>query len=144
MALMADAVRDFSVGFFERYNTIEVTNNVIIYGGAAVSEAADGRAEPLVAASPFLGFAEGRIDTTPANIAAGDLEVRLREEGEVALIVAGITALTDLNSPVYASDDNTFTLTALGNTQIGAIKRIVDVTSGLCIVAFQSEALRAA
>jgi len=142
MALTANAVRDYSTGFFGRLNDLEVADNVHIFVGAALSEAVDGRAEPLVAGSPFLGFALNEKDSTPATIGAGDLEVWVQEAGEAHLIVAGVTALTDIGAPVYASDDGTFTLTALGNSQIGSIKRVRDVTSTLCVVAFQSDALR--
>jgi len=142
MALSANVIRDFTVGPAIRWNSIEVIDAVVIYVGAAVGLSA-GRGRPLIAADSFLGFADGKVDmVSPASLAAGDLEVRLRRAGDVVLNVVGVTALTDVDDGVYASDDGTFTITAVGNTLIGKIARVIDATATTCLVSFEATSVQ--
>lgn len=115
--LAADTLRDYQLGDLEEYPVIA---DDIIYQGAAVGENGSGYARPLVAGDPFLGFALGPVDNTGGS--AGDLSVSVRLTGKIRLTVAGATAITANDRPVvYASDDNTFTLTASTNTPIGRV-----------------------
>jgi hypothetical protein len=128
--LAANKARPYELGDIQEYPVIAAD---IIYEGAAVGENGSGYARPLQAGDPFLGFAETIVDNSAG--AAGDKRVRTRRRGQVQIPVAGATAITANDGPlVYASDDDTFTLTASTNTIIGRVSRWVE--SGVCVVAF--------
>lgn len=95
----------------------------IIYEGSALSEAAaaDGYANPLVAAEVFLGFAMATVDNSAGL--AGAKTVLTRLTGMIKIAVAGADAITDRGATVYAADDDVFTLTSTSNTAIGKIVR---------------------
>lgn len=115
--LSADALRDYQLGDNEEYPVIA---SDIIYQGAAVGENGSGYARPLQAGDAFLGFALSQADNSDGS--AGDINVSVRLRGKVRLTVAGATAITVNDRPiVYASDDDTFTLTAGSNTPIGRV-----------------------
>ena len=99
----------------------------IIYEGAAVGENGAGYFRPLVALDPFAGFAERTVDNSAG--AAGAVNVRVKPRGRVILPVVGVTAVTDEGATVYASDDDTFTLTSTGNSAIGKITRYISGTT---------------
>jgi hypothetical protein len=127
--LAADAVREFQLGEEQDYPVIAAD---IIYEGAAVGENGSGYARPLVAGDPFLGFAVSRANNAAG--AAGDLNVKVRRRGTYRLTVAGATVITANDHPlVYASDDDTFTLTASTNTPIGRVVKWLASTD--CLVA---------
>lgn len=112
-------------------NEIGVTGGGVIYEGSAVSEAADGYANQLVAGETFLGFALEKVDNAAG--ADGAKNVKLQTEGLV--YVSGMTvAATNLGALVYMSDGDTFTLTSTSNTQVGRIYRFIDTSN--CIVKF--------
>lgn len=123
--LAADKFRTFGCGH-EVDNDLPVIASDIIYGGAAVGENGAGYFRPLVAADPFEGFALMRADNAAG--AAGAVNVRVRQAGRVVLNVTGVTAVTDEGSTVYASDDDTFTLTSAGNSAVGKITRFISGT----------------
>lgn len=130
--LAADKARAFELGTIQEYPVIAAD---IVYEGAAVGENAAGYARPLVAGDPFLGFAESKADNSAG--AAGAANVRVRRRGQVQIPVAGATAITANDGPlVYASDDDTFTLTASTNSIIGRVSRWV--SSGVCVVEFDA------
>lgn len=111
----------------------------IIYEGAAVGESAStGNARPLVGGDSFVGFAYAKADNSAG--AVGDVNVRLRQRGEVKLTVTGVTADDDFGIAIYASDDDTFTTTASGASQIGKLVRWV--TSTTCYVYFEGVQVR--
>lgn len=110
----------------------------IIYEGAAVGENGAGYFRPLVAADPFAGFADRRCDNSAG--AAGAENVRVRFRGRTILSVVGVTGLTDEGSTVYASDDDTFTLTSTGNSAIGKVTRFISGTT--VEVYFESASVR--
>ncbi|MCG8434459.1 MAG: cytoplasmic protein [Gammaproteobacteria bacterium] len=127
--LAADEPRRYELGDVEEFDVIA---DDTIFEGAAVGETATG-SRPLVAGDTFQGFAEQRADNTGGS--AGDKRVRVRQHGKVQLPV-GSLVLTDVGAPVYASDDNTFTLTEGANSHIGRVVRFV--TAGVGIVAFDA------
>jgi hypothetical protein len=129
--LAANVNRVFGLG---NYNAVPVIASDIIYMGAAVGENGSGYARPLVAGDPFLGFAEAKVDNSSG--AAGDLEVNLITKGRIQLSVTGVTGVADIGKPVYAADDNDFTLTESTNSLIGRIIR--HVTSTTVIVEFDA------
>ena len=126
--LAADAPRDYELG---DHNDLPVVAGDIIYEGAAVSVNASGYAKPLAASEHFAGFAQRQVDNVAG--AAGDQNIRVITRGTVILSVTGLTA-DDIAKPVYASDDDTFTMTAAGNSQIGRVKR--HIQDGLGAVEF--------
>lgn len=129
--LAADAVRTYAIGEMEDYPAIAAD---IIYEGAAVGDDGNGYARPLQAGDPFRGFAVERCDNAAG--AAGDKTVRCRTEGRIVLAI-GSLAITDVGKAVYASDDNTFTLTQSTNTLIGFVDQYL--ASGSGIVRFRSQ-----
>ncbi len=115
------------------FNDVPMVADDIIYEGAAVGEDGNGYAQPLTAGDPFLGFADVMADNSGG--AAGAENVRVRQFGLVQLAI-GSLAITDIGKPVYASDDDTFTLTASTNSHVGRVVRFV--SSGVGIVAFDA------
>ena len=129
--LAADKARAFALGDIQELPMIAAD---IIYEGAAVGDNGSGLARPLVATDPFLGFAERTADNSAG--AASAKNVRVRTRGQVQLTVVGASSAADVSETVYASDDDTFTLTSTSNTAIGKVSRWVSGTT--CIVAFEA------
>lgn len=130
--LAADTPRVYELGDL---NDLPVIASDIIYEGSAVGENASGYSRPLVAGDPFQGFCIKQADNSSGS--AGDINVKVKSRGYAYLPVTGATAVTANDfPPVYASDDNTFTLTAGSNTLIGNVYRWV--SSGYCIVQFDT------
>jgi len=122
-------------------NDFPVVAADIIYEGAAVGDNASGYARPLVAADPFWGFATRKADNSAG--AAGDINVNCRERGYVVLPVVGVTGVGDVGDTVYASDDNTFTLTAGANTDIGKVDRYIGTPgTTYCLVYFEADTVQ--
>ena len=132
--LAADKVRQFGAGFSEVLNDLPVVASDIIYEGAAVGLNA-GNARPLVAADKFVGFCVRQVDNSAG--AAGAKNVKLRRKGTVVIPVTGVTGVADHTKQVYASDDDTFTLTSAGNSKIGRIVRFISGTT--CEVEFEDQ-----
>ena len=136
--LAADTARKYSLGEIEEYPVIATD---IIFEGSAVGENASGYSRPLVAADPFQGFAEAQVDNSAG--AAGALNVRVKTRGRIEIAVVGASAVTANDRPaVYASDDDTFTLTATSNSLIGYVSRWISGTT--CIVEFDAGLVKAA
>lgn len=130
--LAANAVRRFELGDIEEYPMIA---SDIIYEGAAVGENASGYSRPLAAGDPFQGFAERKAEN--ATAVAGAVNVRVKTRGKVVIPVTGASAVTANDRPlVYASDDDTFTLTASTNSIIGRVSRWISGTT--CVVEFDA------
>jgi hypothetical protein len=140
--LAADKPRVFEwTGPHPEYNEHPVIAADIIYAGAAVSLDNSGNAQPLVVANTengFAGFAGARADNSAG--AAGDRRVNLFARGYVKLSVTGVTSNDMVNDAVYATDDDTFTLTASGALQIGKVSRWISGTT--CMVYFEAANLR--
>jgi hypothetical protein len=129
--LAVDKSRAYELGDIQE---LPVVATDIIYEGAAVGDNGSGYARPLVAADPFLGFAESKVDNSAG--AAGDKNVRVKTCGQIVLSVTGVTGVGDVGEAVYASDDDTFTLTSTSNTAIGKVARYISGTS--VVVAFEA------
>lgn len=135
--LSTNVQREYQIDDKESYPVIAAD---IVYQGAAVGENGSGYARPLQAGDPFLGFAIDKVDNSAGS--AGDKRVATRTRGRIRLTVAGATAITaNDRAPVYASDDNTFTLTASTNTVIGFVSRWIASTD--CIVEFDAALAKA-
>lgn len=128
--------RDYSLGDIEEYPVVATD---IIYQGAAVGENASGYARPLVAGDAFLGFADRTVDNSAG--AAGDKRVRVKTRGRVTLPITSIAITANDRPPVYASDDDTFTLTATSNSLIGFVSRWI--ATGSVVVEFDALAAKA-
>jgi hypothetical protein len=128
--LSSDTSRIFEVP--SCISDLPVKDNVVIYRGSAVG-LTSGYARQLTAGDVFGGFAEAKADNTITGHADGFINVPVRRFGYVQLSVASV-AVTDIGADVYASDGDTFTLTATSNTFIGKVHRYI--SSGVAIVAF--------
>ncbi len=135
--LAADKVREYQLGELEDYPVIA---SDIIYQGAAVGENGSGYARPLVAADPFLGFAD-RIADNSAGV-AGAINVRVKTRGRIVLPIAALAITANDRPAVYASDDDTFTLTPTSNTLIGYVSHWV--STGFAVVEFDAALVKAA
>ena len=119
-------------------NHLPVIASDIIYEGAAVGlVAASGHARPLTSADLFVGFAVAKADNSAGAAAAINVEVV--DAGQIELAVTG-AAIGDVGQPVYASDDDTFTLNPASGAFIGYVKRYV--SANVAVVEFNAMAYR--
>jgi hypothetical protein len=115
-------------------NEIPVIAADIIFEGAAVGVVdATGHARPLNAADRFAGFAMNKCDNSLGAAAAKN--VKVLQVGKVQLPVTG-AVITDLEQPVYASDDDTFSFVPTGGVFIGFVHRFV--SAGIVVVRFNA------
>lgn len=114
------------------FNEHPMVASDIIYKGAAGGKDGSGNVRPLVAGDRFVGFAEWKYDNSAG--AAGAITARFQYIGITKLTVTGVSAKTDEGKNVYASDDNTFTLTKGANSFVGKVHRWV--TSTTCYVIY--------
>ncbi len=129
--LAANKPRAYEMG--ER-NHLPVIASDIIYEGAAVGLVkGTGHARPLAATDKFVGFAVAKADNSAGSAAAINVEVV--KEGEIELTVAGVT-ITDIGQPVYATDDDTFTMSPVSSVFVGFVKRFV--SSGVAVIEFDA------
>jgi hypothetical protein len=99
----------------------------VIYRGAMVMYDAAGFLAPAAtgAGNVFGGIAEEEVDNSGG--AAGDVRCKHKVEGSYLLTGAGF-AQTDVGSMVYASDDETVTLTSTANPMVGQIVDYISAT----------------
>lgn len=135
--LAANQPRDYGTSYDAAYPVIA---SDIIYEGAAVGEDGSGYARPLVAADPFLGFATAKADNAAG--AAGAVNVEVKTKGVIKLAIASIAITANDRQAVYASDDNTFTLTATSNSLIGYVHQWLE--TGYALVEFDAALVKAA
>lgn len=129
--LAADKARAIELPDF---NDLPVVASDIIYEGAAVGDNGTNAARPLTAGDRFVGFCVSNVDNSTG--AAGAKYVRVRTAGRVQVPITSIDS-TDVGKSVYASDDDTFTLTQSTNSYIGRAVRLV--ATGTVIVAFNAD-----
>jgi hypothetical protein len=136
--LAVDSPRVFETGHDDFDNELPVIASDIIYDGAAVGELNDtGTFQPLASGDKFGGFANTKIDNSAG--AASAVRVSVKQRGRVKLSVTGVASAADVGKAVYATDDDTFTLT-VGGSLIGRIVRWE--TSTICVVEFEAFHLR--
>jgi hypothetical protein len=108
------------------------------YDGSALGlVAGTGLVRALVAGDKFVGFSDGLCDNT--NGAAAAVAPDVQQQGYVQLSVTGAT-ITDVDRPVYASDDDTFSFSPVAGSFVGFMRRFV--SAGVAIVAFDANTLR--
>src|SRR3954468_4528519 len=107
--LSADKARRYDSGLPEWLNELPAIASDIIYEGAAVGELNDtGTYQPLNTGSTvdrFAGFATEKCDNSAGTASAK--KVKVKQRGRVKLVVTGVTAVTDVGTTVWATDDNT-------------------------------------
>lgn len=135
--LSANKVREHQMGDEEEYPVIA---SDIIYQGAAVGENGSGYSRPLQAGDPFQGFAIAQADNSAG--AAGAVGVNVRARGRIVLPISGVAITANDRPAVYASDDDTFTLTAGANSLIGYVSRWI--SSGVAVVEYDAAIVKAA
>ncbi len=119
MALSAD--RDVQFYVSQELVELPVADNVKIYKGALVGrDRSTGYARPLTAGDDFLGVAYRLADNTGAGHTAGGINVRLHQMVDVVHALSGVT-VSEIGKDVYASADDTLTLTPTGNSRVGRI-----------------------
>jgi hypothetical protein len=114
---------DRSVEFYSSQELIDlpVDDNVKIYKGGLVGRnRATGYARALVAGDEFLGIAYRRADNTISGHTAGGISVRLHQAVDIVHALTGVTT-GDIGKEVYASADDTLTLTPTNGSRIGRI-----------------------
>lgn len=129
--LSADKPRTYQLGDLEEYPVIA---GDVIYEGAAVGENGSGYSRPLQAGDPFQGFNTETADNSSGS--AGDINVRVKTKGRIVLPISGVAITANDRPAVYASDDDTFTLTEGSNSLIGTVSRWI--SSGLAVVEFDA------
>ena len=130
MALSADTPRVYELGDI---NEVPVKASSTIYEGSAVGMTS-GYARALNAGDDFAGFAQRKADNS-AVATDGAINCKVISKGLIKATLSGV-AVTDIGSPVYMSDDGTFTLTQGSNSYVGVVYRYV--TTDTCIVAFKA------
>lgn len=136
--LAADTPRNYSAEVDPLFEELDVIASDIIYEGAAVGDNASGYMRPLTSGDSFRGFAEKQVDNSSGS--AGDKRVKVRRQGIVQLTVTGASARTDAGKPVFATDDNTFTMTNSGGSRIGTISKWISSTT--CLVYFEADQIQ--
>lgn len=127
--LSVDTARTYELGDRNEFPVIAAD---IIYEGAAVGMVkASGHIQPLTSSDLFVGFSEKQTDNSTGAAAA--LTNRVYRRGAVLLAISG-AVITDINLPVYASDDNTFSFIKTGGVFVGFTRRYH--ASGYMIVEF--------
>lgn len=117
--LAADLPRSFEYG---EHTRLPVIASDIIYAGSALGfSSTSGDVRPLVAGDVFAGIAIERCDNSAGAAAAK--YITAKRLGQVHLPLTG-DADGDEGQAVYASDDNTFTLTSETGSKIGSLVRV--------------------
>lgn len=103
------------------------------YEGTAVFLDAAGRATDVKvdANTVFAGINISEVDNSSG--AASALDVEVWGDGDFELPITGAT-LALQGTPVYASDNYTFTMTAGTNPPIGTLTKFVSTGIGICTI----------
>lgn len=129
--LAANKPRAFQLG--ERNHIPMIAADIIYEGGAVGVVAGAGHARPLAGGDLFVGFAVAKADNSGGASAA--INVETVKSGQIELAVTG-AVITDVNQPVYASDDDTFGFNPVGGSFVGFVKRFV--SAGVVVIDFNA------
>lgn len=116
MALSANREVDHYID--QELRSFQVAGSAHVYKGALVGVTSGGLARPLNAGDEFVGLAYEEADNSSGG--DGDTTVRVYTLGDFGHALSG-AALSDLGSAVYASADDTLTLTSTNNSYVGFI-----------------------
>nr|DAS71312.1 MAG TPA: hypothetical protein [Caudoviricetes sp.] len=117
-ALTNDTNRVFEVN--NDSNAVALAAGTKVFQGSLIGKTATGYGRALEAGDTAMGFAKDNVDNTDGT--DGEKIVEVKSMGKVSLFISGLT-IADIGKDVYASDDNTFTLTSTGNSKVGKIVR---------------------
>jgi hypothetical protein len=123
-------------------NMFTLASSAKIYEGAAVGLVkATGLARALQSTDRFGGFAvqtadAGAVNSISAFSPYAATVVEVVDEGMIELSVSGAT-ITDTGLPVYATDDDTFSLSPVGGVFVGIARRYV--SAGVMVVEFDAD-----
>jgi hypothetical protein len=130
MALSKDTPLTLEEGIF---NELPMAASVTIYEGSLTGLNGAGYARALVAGDIFVGHAlRGKVDATATN---GGTAVRVRRGRYLGKATLSGAAVTSVGKEIFASADNTFTLTKGANSRVGVVHRYV--TTSTVIIEFQ-------
>ena len=133
MALSANTTLSFIRG---EQSQAPVKGTTTIYEGGILG-LTSGYARELVAGDLFIGHALEYIDNSSGS--DGDLYVKImRGTYRLQVTLSGV-AITDVGGRVFASADDTLTLTPGSNSMVGVVARYV--TTDTAIVEFQTSAV---
>lgn len=141
--LSADKPRKYEqFGGHPDYNEVPIIANDTVYLGAAVGESStSGTGRPLVGADAFKGFCIEKCANEGGSASAFNIKVLAK--GKVVLTVTGVDNANDEGATVYASDDDTFTLTnTTTNTAIGKVERVISTSANTALVRFAADYAR--
>lgn len=136
--LAKDKPRVYSnTGAHPDQNEVPIIATDIVYAGAAVGESStSGTGRPLVGGDTFMGFCTEKCDN--ASGAANDKQIKILSSGYVELVVTGVDNINDYDATVYASDDDTFTLTSTtAYSAIGKVARVISTSANKALVYFE-------
>lgn len=117
-------------GAIRRRNTLAVIASDILYEGAAIGQvSASGHVRPLTSVDVFVGFAEQQVDNSLGAAAARNISIIA--QGSISLPITGLLITDRVGLPVYATDDDTFSLSPVGGVFIGFLDRFVSAGVGI-------------
>lgn len=125
-ALAADAQRTFAASQDLREYPVGAAE--IIYKGAFVGVDPAGYAKAFEPGDLLVGVAYEYINNSAG--AAGATDVRVHTQGDLEFTLSG-AALTDVGKPVFATDDNTISLTGHPDAFVGWIVHYVSTSTVL-------------
>lgn len=136
MALSADTPRTYHnpIG---RTVAEPMQTSVTCYVGGAVSRDSGGEVGPLAGTEAFAGFC---IKQATNSGAAGAEKVLVYSTGYIELPITGVDDNNDISDIVYATADDTFTLTASGGASVGKVVEWISSTTAL--VKFEADSER--
>ncbi|MFA5864475.1 MAG: hypothetical protein WC975_07280 [Phycisphaerae bacterium] len=103
----------------QQLRTLAVKNSTVIYRGGLVGlDRSTGYAQPLSATTQFQGIAYEQCDNSTGQ--SGDREVILFTQGDFEFSLSGASRV-HIGRPVFATDDNTLTLSGGSASYIGQI-----------------------
>ncbi len=117
-ALTNDTNRVFEVN--NDSNAVALAAGTKVFQGSLIGKTTTGYGRALEAGDTAMGFAKDNVDNTDGT--DGEKIVEVKSMGKVSLFISGLT-IADIGKDVYASDDNTFTLTSTDNSKVGKIIR---------------------
>lgn len=140
MALSADKPLDYK-GIDHRLVLAQpVQASTTIYQGGALTRDAGGEVGPASGAETFAGFAADDADNSSGS--AGDINVKVYDRGLVLLTITGLDDNDDIGDVVYATADDTFTLTASNASSIGRVVEIESLSDNTAWVFFEADTAR--
>lgn len=137
--LSVDKARVFEAGHDDMNSELPSIASDITYEGAAVGESGTtGTFRPLVSGDNFAGICTEQCDNSAGAAAAK--KIKVKQCGVARLSITGVSANAQFGDPVFATDDDTFTLT-VGGTLVGYFVRWE--TSTIALVFIRAQALQA-